>query len=192
MKKLTLEGFSTALPDMYAKRASLFVEQKTVREEVTAIRMRKDNPNNGTESANLVRSYLGEPLLPHQPHDEERLKELLPKLDALNKSVSALDEAIYKEKDRASRKLCEAVASDHRKAAMKFADAIINLHTTHTEYNDFLTQIEDTGATISPLNPVYPTYLGNPKDPSGPYYYFMKEFFESGHIDQKDPLGLVR
>jgi len=164
-----------------AKRTTLLGEKSTKVAEATALRIRiQQSPSNGNAAENRVRTILGEAPLPNTAPDMVRLEQILVELNDLNGAIALLDTAIQKERDVASRLVCDAVRPEVTKRGKVFAKALLDLHAAQLAYHGFLDEIQDAGARIYSLPNVFISGIGDTKDRSGTYFYGMKDLVEAG------------
>lgn len=173
------------LNELQAKRNDLFLEKSCKVAEAATVRARLQHaPSLGNVAENRVKAILGEPIIDVAAPDMERLDKLLTELNDLNGAINILDAAIQKERDHASRLICEAVRPEVEKLGKAFADAFVQLHRAHSDYLIFLDAIEATGASISSLGRVWPAALGHPRDHSSGYGYASRELREAGYLSK--------
>ena len=191
MKIPTPAEVDPELQKLEAARNELGMQISSVTTEARNLRS-KTSLSPGTAAANRVREILGEPLVPDRSPDIVLLAELLTKLDALNKAYDILDRRIQDRKRLASKKVCEFVKPEHSRLVKQFANCIIQMHAAHDEYIRFCDRVTDTGASVEPLQPVWPHVLGNPRDSSSGYHYALQDFVDAGHLAKKDVPEAVR
>lgn len=187
MKIPSLVDMNPRLAELQAKRNMLHTEKTAKVAEAAAIRARiQESPSSGNAAENKVRAILGEPLLPDAAPDMPHLEALLLELNALNAAIGKLDGFIQKEKDTASRLVCNDVKPEVTRLGKKFAKALVDLHSTQHEYHALLEGVQDSGASIGSLPHIFISGLGSSRDRSGTYWYAIKDFIEAGYLSQSD------
>jgi hypothetical protein len=181
------------LTELETKRSKLHTEKTAKVAEAAIIRARlQESPSAGNAAENRVRLILGEAALPDSAPDMPRLEQLLIELNDLNRAIGILDNEIYNQRNMASRLVCNAMKPEVTKRGSAFAKALIDLHVTHTEYDRFLDEIENTGTNISSLNRIFLSHLGSPRDPCGAYHYMARDFIEAGYASKSDLHKAIR
>jgi hypothetical protein len=169
------------LTELESKRNALHAEKTAKVAEAAIIRARiQQSPSNGNGAENRVRAILGEPILPDSAPDMARLEQLLLELNDLNRAIGILDGAIQKERDVASRLVCDSVRPEVQRLGTKFAKTLLDLYAAQDEYHSYLDAVEDTGARIGSLGRIWINGLGSVRDPCGGYQYAMREFVDAG------------
>lgn len=192
LKIPTPEELDPELRRLQDARHKAFFESAKLKTAISILRSKGLNASPGNSNDNRVREILGEKPLPNESPDSQKLGELLRELDAMNRAAEILDRRVQDQMRSASAKVCEQVAGENTRLVKKFAQAIMDLHAAHKEYALFHDAVANTGASTTALRYVCPSMLGSPFDASGSYMYGLKEFYEAGHIDNKDPLGLIK
>jgi hypothetical protein len=157
-----------------------------------AERIRTLKPHPGNAEINRVRALVGDQTLPEVLDDAALLGQLRRSIVEIDRAFPTIDGEYQRENAIASRKLCEAVAPEHTVRVKKIASDLAALHGSLTDYFDFLSAVENTGASTSALRPVFPNGIGHPRDASGPFHWFFKEMRENGHISMKEIPECVR
>jgi hypothetical protein len=150
-----------------------------------AAELRAKERQNGPASMNAaeenrIRALTGQPPLLTQTNEKSELEGVLIEIQDRKNARERLDGIIQKEKAVASRLVCQEVRPEVMRLGKKFADAMLNLYSCHSEYDKFLDAVENTGTSIGSLKRVWPTGLGSPADPSGQYHYFLRDCLEAG------------
>ena len=178
------EGLNPVITEKKNLLSALNAESATIRADIATTNARMlETPNPGTSAANRIRAKLGQALLPDAEPDLERIKKQRIDLHDVNSAIAILHSEIEKQKTIASRMICDELRPEVTRLGKNFAKAFQNLHAAHSEYNQFLDSVEDTGAAVSPLGRVWPSSLGHPREVSGGYYWGFKEFLEAGLIE---------
>jgi hypothetical protein len=160
----------------------------------TAIAVQRINANRpelGNVDTNAARAISGQPLLPEILSDYQLVDKNRIELSKLENARHMATANVQREKSAASIKLCAEVAPHHTALVKDMASALSAFQLSHTKYVDFLSGLEDTGASNTSLNPVWPG-TGHPRDASGLYHWTFKEMRENGHITMKDIPESVR
>jgi hypothetical protein len=155
--------------EIETKRNKLQTEKAVKVAECATIRARiQIAPSSGNATDNRVRALLQEPLLADTAPDMPRLEALLVELHDLNKAIGILDHAIYNERIIGSKLVCDSVKPEVTKRATVFAQAIIALHTAHTDYDSFIDEIETSGTNVASLHRIFLSHIGSPPSDSRP------------------------
>jgi len=132
---------------------------------------------------NRIRALTGQPPM-LSGSDVSELNEVLLAIQDRKNARDRLAGIIEREKMVASRLVCESVKPEVQRLGKRFAEAMLQLHSSHSLYAKYIDEIEDVGASIGSLGRVWPTGLGHWADPGGPYHYFFEELSEAGFIDK--------
>jgi hypothetical protein len=154
-------------------------------------RIDANQPEKGNVEINAARAISGQPLLPEILPDYQQVDKNRIELSKLENARHMATANVQREKSAASNKLCAEVAPHHTALVKDMASALSAFQLSHTKYVDFLSALEDTGASNTSLNPVWPG-VGHPRDTSGLYHWTFKEMRENGHISMNDIPKAVR
>lgn len=154
-------------------------------------RVRANRPDPGNRDENQRREVLGLGRLPDVLSDPEEIEKNRIELTIRRNKMPILCDAVQKQKDIASKLLCEEVAPDHTAHVKDVNKNLSGLHGSLTRYFDFLNNVENTGASTTALSPIFPTGL-HPRDTSGIFHWTFKEMRENGHISMREIPEAVR
>jgi hypothetical protein len=132
-----------------------------------------------------VRRILGEEPVAVVPPDTARLAFLLTELEDLNAAMSTIDAAILTETRIANNKLIDSVRPEIARLGNNFAKAFVDLHAAHLAFDEYTDSLEDAGASVGQFR-MRPNGLSHPKDLSGAYAYGLKEFIDSGFLNNSN------
>jgi hypothetical protein len=181
-----LDSFSASLPRLKQKKAELHVDISNLKSQCAIIRARmQDSPRAGNEHEIRVREILGETPVAVSLPDPDQLWKLQRDLEVLNTAVSTIDTAILHETRVANTKLCESVKPEITKLGNAFARAFADLHARHLEFDQYIDDLEDAGASVGQFR-LRPNGLSHPRDLSGSYFYSLREFIDAGFFSQRD------
>lgn len=172
------------LSDLQSKRNAELTKKTALAAEIANLRAKlaRESPSDGNAADNRVRAIMGEPVLPDTRPDTVSLGEMLQEMQIINRSIAIFDGLITKEKDVASKLLCQAEEEEVTKRGKAFAKAFVDLHASQRAYHEYLDKIQDTGASISSLPHVFINGLGDARDRSGTFFYGMRDFIEAGYL----------
>ena len=155
---------------------------------IRVARIQSNRPEPGNQEENKLRDVLGQTRLPDVLSDVEQVTKNRIELTILTNGMPMRLSAVQREKDVASSKLCDLVASDHRELVKDVASSFSALHGSLTRYFDFLDAIENTGASTTALRPVFPTGF-HPRDASGAIHWAIKEMRERPYRTERYSRG---
>ncbi|MGY4502383.1 hypothetical protein ACVWYH_006340 [Bradyrhizobium sp. GM24.11] len=179
--------------ELETKRNNLNAEKASKVAGAAVVRARlQTSPSTGSAAENKLRATLGQPLVPDDGPDLQRLQVLLEELNVINAALNKLDGLIQKERDVGSRMVCEAVRPEVTKRAKAFANTLLAFHAAHLDYDRYLDDIENTGTNISSLNRIFLSYIGSPRDSCGGYHYSLRDFVDAGIISRSDMPQAIR
>jgi hypothetical protein len=186
MKILPLDSYSPRIPLLRAKRAELHVEKAQKIAECAIIRQRTaEEPNPGNAHDRRVAEILGEKPVAVSLPDTDKLRVLQQEIEAINAAISILDSEIQKETRIANNKLIESVSPELTRLGNAFAKAFADLHAAHLEFDDYIDDLENVGASVGQFR-IRPNGLSHPKDLSGSYAYGLAEFIDSGFFSKSN------
>ena len=175
----TLDSLSPRLSQLRTKRNELLAEIVPRRGECAVIRARlRTDPNAGNDHANRLAALLGGSLVPVIQPDEARLQTLLVEISDRQAGVSLIDAEILKESGLARNKQREVVGDEIKQLGQRFANAFLDLHSAHLDYESYVSGLEDADGSVSDLR-LTPAGLNTPRDPHSPYAYGFREFIDA-------------
>jgi len=193
MKIPTLTELHPRIGELESKRNALQIEKNAKVAEAAIVRARIQNaPSPGNAAENRVRAILGEAPLPDAAPDMLQLDALLRELNDLNKALGILDSHIQRERAIGSRLVCETVQPEVTRLGKRFGKALLDLHAAHLDYSQFIDSVETTGASVSSLGRVSPSWLGSPLDTCGGYHYMARDFIEAEYVSKSDLHKAIR
>jgi hypothetical protein len=113
--------------------------------------------------------------------DEVRLHTLQVEISDRQSGVSLIDAEIIKESQLARIKQSDAVYDEIKRLGQAFAAAFRDLHRAHTDFESFVSRLEDADGNVSTLR-LTPAGLNTPRDPNSPYAYGFREFIDAGFL----------
>jgi hypothetical protein len=182
-----LDSFSTTLPEKRVTRGEYLTEISKRKLECATIRarMQSASPDPGNERLNRVNALLGRSTAPVVQPDDMRLQTLLVEIQDLQNAVSVIDRQIEAEEQAASRKLVKSEWSEIERRGNKYAKAFVDFYAAHLDFDEHLDRLEDVGASVGQFR-VRPNGVSSPKDPSGSYFYGLREFIDAGFLSKSD------
>jgi hypothetical protein len=113
--------------------------------------------------------------------DTEQLIANHRELEDLYAADARNDAKKVKEEREANIRLIESVKPELTRLGNKWANAFLECHGAHLDFDNFIDALEDAGASVGQFR-IRPNGLSHPKDRSGNYFYALQEFVDSGFL----------
>jgi hypothetical protein len=183
---------SPRLSTVRAKMAELQVEKARLKADGAVIRSRIQNaPHPGNEHERRVKEILGETPVAVELSDADQLRSLQRKIETIDAALAVLDAEFQKELRIVNNDLVVSVRPEIKRLGSKFADAFRDLHAAHLEFDDYIDDLENVGASVGQFR-IRPNGLSHPKDLSGSYAYGLKEFIDLGFFQKSNMPKVLR
>ena len=112
-----------------------------------------------------------------------RLGSAQTELAVAQAALEKLQRGMHDEINRASMLVCDRVRPLYAARIAAICDALVAAHAAQLEYHELVDALTDAGVRWTHLNPMPPSFLGDPRDWQGRTARYLKEAAQHGFID---------
>ncbi|MBV8800718.1 MAG: hypothetical protein JO208_13025 [Alphaproteobacteria bacterium] len=193
----TLESVSPEYARLVAKRSELWQRREQLCTERDSIRSKISDVNPHVDPGAVERrqkrisTLIGEfgtdkSEAAQQPNLQERLVAARQEIADIEEGLRIIESRVVHAASVASVLVCEQIKPDYEKTVWALLKAAIDLHKANADYTAFVEAMEQKRIGWAALNPIFPTFAGDPRDSWGPLRMFLSQAAEEGWLKRSD------